>query len=87
MVADETSPWLDVAGAARHLGVTEHWVRRHSAQMPHGRVGVKLLRFHREHLDQWVANGGLTLAEASDRRPPSSRAGRVIAASAARTRR
>ncbi len=52
-------PWLDMAGAAEYLGVTEHWMRRKVAarRIPFNRVGPKLVRFHVDDLDAYAHAG------------------------------
>ena len=49
---------LDVAGAARHLGITEAFVRRlvHERRLRFYKLG-KFVRFRVEDLDAWVEDG------------------------------
>jgi hypothetical protein len=50
------SPWLDVAGAAEYLVMTEAAVRAAARrnQLPHTKTPLGQLRFDRGQLDLWV---------------------------------
>lgn len=58
---------LDVAGAARHLGITEVFVRRlvHERRLRFYKLG-KFVRFRTADLDAWVEGGRV---EPTVRRP------------------
>lgn len=51
--------WLDMAGAADYLGVTEYWMRQKVArrEIPFNRVGPKFVRFHPDDLDAYARAG------------------------------
>lgn len=48
---------IDVPSTARYLEVSQSWVRRHLAELPHFRVG-RLIRFKKKKLDEYLKNTG-----------------------------
>jgi excisionase family DNA binding protein len=58
---------LDIAGAARHLGITEVFIRRlvHERRLRYYKLG-KFVRFRVGDLDAWVEHGRV---EPTVRRP------------------
>jgi excisionase family DNA binding protein len=57
---DSRSPndtvWLDPNGAAVHLNTNERFIRKlaQRGDLPHHRLGKRLLRFDRAELDAWL---------------------------------
>lgn len=79
VVASEDDRWLDKPAVARRYRVTEHWVHRNAARLPHIRVG-KFMRFDRDELDEWFRQGRLARTGGPARL--SLHQGRRVAASA-----
>ncbi len=47
---------MDVSSTARYLDVSQSWVRRHLAELPHCRVGRRLIRLKKKELDDYLRN-------------------------------
>ena len=50
---EQASPWLTADAAAAYLGWPVKRVRNLTPQMPHRKVGSRVL-FHRDELDRWL---------------------------------
>lgn len=65
MVETQTPPTqvMSVAEAAQYLGVSRLTILRHLEEVPHQRIGRRIL-FHRDALDAWlIGQGRAPLAE------------------------
>jgi len=54
-----TSPWLTPAAAAARLGIAIGTIRNWTSQrfIPFSKKG-RIVRYHRDELDRWLAKGG-----------------------------